>query len=567
MSSLYCFGIILGVIAFTLPALFLPQSLHHPLSFPTFSKPNSDFSWQEVIPQKKLIWKNCYTHHQCTRLVVPLNHFNPEGRQATIALIRIPSSYPISSKKYRGPILFNPGGPGGEGIGLIQRQGEHFRRIVGPQFDIVGFDPRGIGRSTPRTSLFKNDVERAIWDAGSGQVNTTDEGVAKTWARAIVLGQNAADNDDGSLQFMNTEQTARDMLSIVEAHGRSKLQYWGFSYGTVLGAVFASLFPGKIERMILDGVVDVDEYFGNKWSNKLLHTAEVMDLFISSCVEAGSSGCAFWAPTVDQLRLKIDNLYSSVRRRPVPVKSGSTYGLVDYDKLRGVIFKLLKSPYASFQPLAKGLADLAAGDGLWVLKMYNQLIVPRFDHQCNSSTPNHDPIGESDGGIAVLCNDNHELPEDIKWAEDFYQLMINGSEWGDVWSRYLMSCQGWPISIKQPFRGPFGGDTSHPILLIGNTLDPVTPLFGAHKASKVFPGSVVLTQGAAGHCSIVAHSSCTQTYIREYFIDGTLPEVATTCHANASFFLDRSHHSPLDEVQHNLSDDMEWLSLSFTGAI
>lgn len=77
--------------------------------------------------------------------------------------------------------------------------------------------------------MFKTDVERAIWAAGEGKVNTTDEGVAKTWARALVLGQNAADNDDGSLQFIDTEQTARDMLTIVEAHGRSRLQYWGFS--------------------------------------------------------------------------------------------------------------------------------------------------------------------------------------------------------------------------------------------------------------------------------------------------------------------------------------------------
>lgn len=211
--------------------------------------------------------------------------------------------------------------------------------------------------------------------------------------------------------------------------------------------------------MLLDSVVDVDEYFGRKrysfstlliptypseivkWSNKLMHTAEVMDLFLSSCVEAGPNKCAFWAPTVEELRQKLDNLYTSLHARPIPVKSGSIYGLVDYDKLRGVIFKLLKSPYTFFQPLAQGLADLAVGDGLWVLTMYNQLIVPTYECPCNSSTPTLDTIAESDGGTAVFCNDYPELPTDINWAEEYYQLMINGSEWGDVWSRYLMWCQ------------------------------------------------------------------------------------------------------------------------------
>jgi hypothetical protein len=184
-----------------------------------------------------------------------LDHANPRGRQASIALIRLPAEFPASSADYRGPILFNPGGPGAGGIDQILNRGKLFRSIVGPQFDLVGFDPRGmsfraifysksrnvggsreltclyegLGASTPVITFFKTDAQRALWGMGSGAPNTTDQGLAETSARSLIMGKLAAQNDDGSLQFMNTEQTARDMMNIVEAYGQAKLQYWGIS--------------------------------------------------------------------------------------------------------------------------------------------------------------------------------------------------------------------------------------------------------------------------------------------------------------------------------------------------
>ena len=160
-----------------------------------------------------------------------MNHSEPEGAEAAIALIRKPARVPATSLFYRGPILFNPGGPGGSGVDLVQGRGDLLSKIVGPFFDVVGFDPRGISRSTPRVSFFKTDVERALWGQVQGLsiANNTDEGIARTWARGRVLGQLAEETDYGYLRHINTDQTARDMLRIVEAHGMSKIQYWGFS--------------------------------------------------------------------------------------------------------------------------------------------------------------------------------------------------------------------------------------------------------------------------------------------------------------------------------------------------
>jgi hypothetical protein len=140
----------------------------------------------------------------------------------------------------------NPGGPGGSGVELVRQQGDAFSLVLGPQFDIVSFDPRGmyhpcpifssflrpslftgVGQSTPRVAPFRSAAERALWYASD--LHNTEDDVTNTWARALVFGQMATDRDDGYLKHINTDQTARDMLRIVEAHGRTKIQYWGFS--------------------------------------------------------------------------------------------------------------------------------------------------------------------------------------------------------------------------------------------------------------------------------------------------------------------------------------------------
>lgn len=158
--------------------------------------------------------------------------------------------------------MINPGGPGGSGVEIIILLGQLIGEIVGPEFDIVGFDPRGaslrlasvfclifvgVARSTPRVSLFKTAVERPLWDANTQQYLDTPEAVAATLVRSKSLNAQAAEMDDGYMRFINTDQTARDMLSIVRAHGQDKLQYWGFSYGTVLGATFAAMFPVRLK--------------------------------------------------------------------------------------------------------------------------------------------------------------------------------------------------------------------------------------------------------------------------------------------------------------------------------
>ncbi|KAF5311058.1 hypothetical protein D9619_008140 [Psilocybe cf. subviscida] len=461
---------------------------------------------------------------------VPLNYSDPEGRKASIALIRKPADVPTKSSFYRGPILFNPGGPGGSGVDFIKGGADQLSKLLGPQFDIVGFDPRGISRSTPAASFFQTKAERAVWSKqpGLGIVNNSDEGVARTWARSFVVNQLAAETDDGYLRHINTENTARDMLRIVETHGGMKIQYWGFSYGSVLGATFASIFPDKVERLVIDGVLDSENYYAGKC---LSHTDRVMDSFYTGCADAGPEGCAFWAPTASDIEANLTKIINTVRSKPVPLRTKAGYGLLDYAMLRGALFSSLYQPHEAFPVLAEGLAELAAGNGT---KLFDRMNPEAFRCNCDTKPPDVESV--PDAQSTVFCNDGDDVPDDLASAERYFEMMMEISSWSELIASIRLGCVNWPKFPKDRFKGPFKASNSHPILLVGNTADPVTPLWAAKKMSKGFKDSIVLTQDSAGHTSLSAPSVCTQKHIRDYFADGKLPEPGTICHPVTSPF-------------------------------
>ncbi|KAJ7199294.1 TAP-like protein-domain-containing protein [Mycena haematopus] len=436
----------------------------------------------------------------------------------------------------------------GSGVDLIASRGSLLSTIVGPEFDIIGFDPRGVGHSIPRISFFSSRAERQIWfvdDAKIGSMNSSADAPAHAWARGTLVGQLAGEQDDGSLRFMNTDHTARDMLRIVEAHGREKLQYWGFSYGSVLGATFAAMFPQKVGRLVIDGVVDSEDYFAAKWHTSLIDADKVWMAFIHGCVAAGPSGCPLFAPTTAELHEKVDQIYASVRARPIPVRTNTSFGLVDWTMVRSAIFTSLYTPYATFPTLARALADLSEGNGTAMFKLSEQ---PAFECGCDPSQYLFEHLREAAFGI--LCNDGKRLSPEYEDVVAHYRDSSQTSSWADVWEPLRMPCLAWPQFPKDHFQGPFVANTSFPLLLVGNTADPVTPLWAAKKMSQGFAGSVVLTQDSPGHCSIAAVSICTLKHIRQYFLEGMLPVPGTVCPVDVLLFPSPDFDAD-DEVQAN----------------
>ncbi|KAK7032379.1 hypothetical protein VNI00_013127 [Paramarasmius palmivorus] len=456
----------------------------------------TEASWASIEPSKELAWVKCYDGtFECARLQVPLDYSNPESQSAAIALIRIKSSVSTDSPDYLGPVLYNPGGPGVSGIDLVLGIGQSLvANVLGPEFDFVGFDPRGIARSTPRVSWYETRVERQLWSQPTvKELNHSSDNVASYWTRTKITGQLAEERASDILPYMQTDFTARDMLSIVEAHGREKLQFWGFSYGTVLGATFATLFPDKVHWMVMDGVVDVDDYYIGDRLTALADSDDTLQWFFRDCHSAGPDLCSFYQPSPEAIEERLNNLYDAIIRAPVAVRTERSYGLVDYERLRQTVWDSLSFSFNNWIPLANGLADLEAGNGT---ALYRILETDPFECSCDPSEYAFENIEE--GGLAVGCNDGAVAPETLEEAERHYENALRISEWGSVWGSSRLACSFWPDIPKTFFRGPISGNTSHPILLIGNTADPVTPLQSAITVSKAFPGSVVLTQDSAG---------------------------------------------------------------------
>ncbi|PFH49122.1 hypothetical protein AMATHDRAFT_76363 [Amanita thiersii Skay4041] len=496
--------------------------------------------WTEIRASEDLVWTDCYQgkdkRMQCARLLVPLNYSAPlsDSNQASIALLRVPSAYSSSHPSYLGPILFNPGGPGGSGVDLILSVGDLLHQIVGKEFDVVGFDPRGVARSLPRVDLFRDRVERAMWEAGEGIVDPERErGVfGRKLARAGVIGRLAERverSGGGYLRSIQTDHTARDMLRITEKQGRDKLLYWGFSYGTILGATFAAMFPDKVGRLVIDGVADSENYFATLWSNNLIDTDKTMQWFFDSCYEAGPSNCPFYASSPEAISQRLTKLYDTLKMQPIPVVDplSSSTGMVDYPFLRTAIFTVLYKPYAFFPALAKALADLEGGNASSIWSVMNSA-QRRFRCSCGDDEE-HAFESISDATPGIMCTDGKPISGTLEDTEAHYREMKNMSGWADVWANIRVMCSSWPDFPRTHFQGPFEGNTSHPLLVIGNTADPVTPLWAAKKMSKGYPGSVVLTQDSPGHCSIAGPSVCTINYVRDYFQKGTLPPEGTVC--------------------------------------
>ncbi|KAI0031333.1 alpha/beta hydrolase fold-domain-containing protein [Vararia minispora EC-137] len=508
-------------------------------SFRTNAQCATDFDWSSLTPSTVLNWTDCYTNGlQCTRLSVPLDYANGTDERATIAMVRIPSPFGLNgSSEYRGPLLFNPGGPGESGVDFLTGpEASTLQTRLGDKYDIVGFDPRGVGRSTPAADVFGSTLRAALWGENSLQTTlpplSQPGNVGLTLAKAQIANTIYGQTGASYLSYINTPWTAQDMLQIVKAHGIDEVNYYGISYGTVLGAVFATMFPQNVGKMILDGVADTEAYFAGNVTANLLSTDAALNVFFQSCFAAGPDLCAFYDSSPGKISANLGALYEQLKAAPIPATDGVNYGVVDYSLVRHLVRASLYSPYSSFASLAEGFALAAQGNASLLFSLG---YTPLSNSPCNCSK--EDPtINNVNTFLTVSCNDADTQNKTISEWEAFYEAAANVSAYADVWAGTVMRCSAWPVTTKNPARGPWGGNTSTPILFIGNTFDPVTPFAGAQKMSSLFSGSGLLKQNSTGHTSISASSECTTNVVVRYLENMTLPDAGAICQVEGDIF-------------------------------
>ncbi|KLO10922.1 alpha/beta-hydrolase [Schizopora paradoxa] len=501
------------------------------------------YNWSNLVPSNPPQWKACYGIYQCSKLLVPLDYESPEGDRAAIALIKMNSTLTPGDERHKGPLLMNPGGPGSSGVNFVMKNGRKLRKILGEGYDIVGFDPRGIGYTTPGLFPFTTRAEAGAFYAQELlSANASESAIAELLGHAQILSQIVGARAKNVAEHMSTALVAKDMLTMVETFGNGKLSYWGFSYGTVLGATFAAMFPDKINRMVLDGVVDAEDYYSGSWTESL-HDADsaLMDLF-HTCVRIGPLLCPLYEVNASLIKERVDKLLLRVKEHPIPffynVVPGvrEQYGLVDYSIVKFAMLQSLVKVQEDGWSLIHALAGLEKGysEAFWRLSAR----VIRWEDYFSDRISCDFLEGFAGGrelGSAVACGEADPVVGDLQSLKEYYADLAKTASFAYEWTRRI-SCSGWKVRAKERYTGPFVANTSFPILFIGNTADPVTPLRNAHKMAKGFEGAVVLTQNSSGHGSISATSICTGDALRRYFNEGKLPKEGTVCDVESKIF-------------------------------
>jgi pimeloyl-ACP methyl ester carboxylesterase len=346
-------------------------------------------------------------------------------------------------------------------------------------YDIISFDPRGIGLTEPSARCMPDGASWWSWQlrmSTEGVLDSSDAALGRLWSMSHAWGSSCKTFSEGMdgpdiKQYMTTAFVARDMLEIVERHAayvatrtnpkikqtelashraEAKLQYWGFSYGTYLGYTFAAMFPDRVGRFILDGVVNSDDYNKNL-GNGSIHDAEKgMASFYTYCLLSGPEGCPLASSTasVEDLHTRVQNITQSLYHNPLPVPSNYGPEVLTYSDLKALFLVALYRPLEIFPRLADILLAIESRNGD-VLGRYPWNYQLSHIYQC--------PINSSEYDIdvpefAILCADGDDISGgDIESFEKYWhELASTSPTMGQIWSLMRMKCMSWKIRYVRP---------------------------------------------------------------------------------------------------------------------
>jgi pimeloyl-ACP methyl ester carboxylesterase len=441
---------------------------------------------------------------ECALISVPLDYAKPSGRQIQLTLVRIHDS---DNTAHAGSLIVNPGGPGGSGLDLALGLAGQVSDKLLAHFDIIGFDPRGVGQSTPVQCL--SDAQKDRLDAASPDMRT-----AAGFAQAKNLAKQFADactsKYGASLAQFDTVATARDLDQIRQAVGDSKMNYLGFSYGTELGAQYAHLFPSRIGVSVLDGAVDPLTSDITAFADQLQGFEGAFDQFAAWCKT--HSPCS----DLGNARNAVYDIVSKARTAPIPSSSDGSRKATPSLVLTGVLSALYSQ--SRWRDLGQAIRDAGSGNSAGLLSLADEYNERFSGHYTNIADANE----------TISCNDSKPGPSDAtirattaSWQQRFPMF--------GLWSAAsLFGCQVWqPQRTVPPL--PTAPSSPHKILVIGNLHDPATPYQGAKDLTRTLGNAELLTWDGEGHTSYLQGSKCVDNYVDAYLVSATLPPESTTC--------------------------------------
>ncbi|MFE9914722.1 alpha/beta hydrolase [Micromonospora sp. NPDC005553] len=467
----------------------------------------ADFATSE---REKEIFGKAPAQAQCAWLSVPLNYDDPQGSAITVAVLRF-----SARGESQGSLLFNPGGPGGSGIlGALGVGGVGMTKSrITERFDVVGFDPRGVGATKPAADCYT--------EGGTSRGDevfpllTMTASLTEADTRAVL--ERCAQGSGGkeALTQMGTRTTARDMDVLRAALGEEKLTYFGQSYGTRLGAVYAEQFPQRVRAMVLDGAFDPNLGTIERRLSAYGGFQGAFDAMAATC--AKTADCPLGTDP-KAWTSNFQKIVQPLRDKPVPALDQK----LDFDTALGGVMAGLYSP-DKWPTIVSGLAEVRQGSGDTLLKLTYDLEGGEPESAVNGNF--------TEAAFAINCMDEQRLsPADAaRLRAETYKVAPFMNPGGDPFAGARDGCEFWPAppTLGIPYAQNVKGlpDT----LVISITGDPTTPHQGGIKLAETL-GSDLLTVEGEGHTVVSSgKNKCVDTIASDYLIDLKLPEKMPTC--------------------------------------
>ena len=476
----------------------------------------------------------------CAVITVPLDYANPKGETISIAV----KKRAATGGHAQGALFINPGGPGDSGVSFAERAGNAFSPDLLSAYDIIGFDPRGVGSSTAITCSSDDDSSSGTAEpsasagataspsaSGTPQAGTEPSAEASAgtasggesyeeWAESTrqsfqELTEQCASHTEPAalLDHVDTVSAARDLDILRALAGQEKLNYLGFSYGTYLASVYAETFPGNTGRMVLDGAIDPSLSLAEQGLGQAKGFEQALRTYVDYC--QNSTGCPLSGGTdagVQQIRDLITSANST------PLATGDPNRTVTGADIVTALSEYLYTTEQNWEPLNKAL---------------DQAINHR-DGSAFADSEKQDTSSKDDGGgafQAVTCLDYPVEGDKTTWAAQYEQAKREAPVFADSAVGMDLVCSVWGHNgTRKPTQIHARG--AAPILVVGTTGDPATPYAWSKSLAEQLDSGQLLTWEGNGHTAYGGDASCVNDAVDAYLISGTMPKKGLTCHGN-----------------------------------
>lgn len=448
-----------------------------------------------------LRWSRCASPptarkgYDCAVMKAPLDYRKPDGRTIDVALIRRKATGPNARRI--GSLVLNFGGPGVSGVSELPEYLNQYKPLL-DRYDLVSFDPRGVGATIPvRCGKTADDAD---YDGSEG----------------------CAEHSGALLPYVGTSHTARDLDLMRYLLGDKRLHYFGVSYGTALGAVYAHLYPSHVGRLVLEASVDPTADLDEEQVSQVKAVQAAFDRFAAHCA-ARIRRC----PTGDgpeEAARRMASLADRLEKKPAPAGGGRS---LDADDLAYAVSDHLDRGTDGWPPLAKALTALIDhNDGRPLNKGADDI---------GSADRAETPRGSSRAAlVAITCADSSLRPDFERLDRDAARVEAASPVFGAAWSTGVYLCYDWPFDGER-VAPQVNADGAAPVLVVGGTGDPITPYPGAqHMARALGDGvGVLLTAEEEGHGTYPKNSCVTET-VDQYLCTGRTPAPGTVCRGSMS---------------------------------